>query len=144
MLTSPTINCLVDAEDYPVLALQFKNRILGEVWYGSHHPGDVPWPSIHVQHPLLGRAPCVEIWLAEHEVTILREGRLQLAYDRETLFCGAQLDMEKPLDEASHDVYRTLMEQLSSLRVNHVLRAWNIIPHIHAIENGLERYRNHV
>ncbi len=68
-------------------------------------------------------------------------GTFKVAHTAEYLFGVLELDEQLDIQTASHRAYQALLACCKDMGKPHLLRLWNYMPHINALENGEERYR---
>jgi chorismate lyase/3-hydroxybenzoate synthase len=121
----------------PVSQMPHSEPLLGAVAFG----GD---PSVcpRIVLPLrqLGGEPAAEVWRAAGPVTSgCDEG---IAYARSGgVLLGAILAGDGDLEATTRDAYTRLLGFARDAGTPHLLRVWNHVRDINAIEDGLERYR---
>lgn len=69
------------------------------------------------------------------------DGIFTLTQTAEHLFGVLELNPELDIQAASYRAYKALLESCLDMDKPHLLRLWNFIPRITALENGEERYR---
>ena len=93
--------------------------------------------SLHVALPVLS-GPTTECLLGEAEQIAGEEGFVLLS--RKDFLAGFSLAQPGlDLEAAAADLYRRLF---AVCRGRHLYRIWNYVPHINAVEHGLENYRH--
>jgi len=110
-----------------------------------------PWPVLPVHTPLLGGSPeqLHEYW---YSAAPCRRGQFQDIHfsANEDLLYGvicleedatAAHDSDTALQRATEQAYSQLFALLEAEHFPHLWRVWNYVPHINAVEHGLERYR---
>lgn len=68
-------------------------------------------------------------------------GTFKVAHTAEYLFGVLEIDEQLDIQTASHRAYQALLACCKDMGKPHLLRLWNYMPHINALENGEERYR---
>lgn len=68
-------------------------------------------------------------------------GTFIVAQTSEHVFGVLALDAQLDIQTASYRAYQALLACCKDLGKPHLLRLWNYMPHINALENGEERYR---
>ena len=68
-------------------------------------------------------------------------GTFKVAQTSEHVFGVLALDAQLDIQLASYRAYQALLACCKDLGKPHLLRLWNYLPHINALENGEERYR---
>jgi len=93
-------------------------------------------------HQLAGQ-PVAELWQARGPVTTGRRECLQWAATDEVLAGALELPAgDGPaLEAAACRAYREILAATAELGFPHLLRLWNVVPRINAVDGGLERYR---
>ena len=69
------------------------------------------------------------------------DGSLITAQTDDHLFGVMESSATQATDVASYRAYKTLIESCRTAGKPHLLRIWNYVPQITALENGVERYR---
>jgi chorismate lyase/3-hydroxybenzoate synthase len=124
-------------------------HLLGAVSYGSHFAGIHPESFGNVEISLLGdRTAGHTVWLAHGKFVTGRCGPVKYRYNDDLLFGFITLDESNfrgdadvsALTKASHAAYMAIFETIERNGFSSLIRCWNYIPRINAIQNGLERY----
>jgi chorismate lyase/3-hydroxybenzoate synthase len=104
-------------------------------------------PVLHVPMPCLGgEAHAQQGWWGG---TVLQTARLQehdglslrLAQSEDFLWAVAELQAEQDLLQQAQAVYELLLRTVQEAGKPHLLRLWNYLPRINAVEQGEERYQ---
>ena len=94
---------------------------------------------------LLSTAPCIDAWQGTGPVHAGRHGRVAWRHSGPWMFGMLRLDeADAPgtdLTTFSHMAYREVFSALDAAGGWHLLRVWNYLPRINAVEGPLERYR---
>jgi chorismate lyase / 3-hydroxybenzoate synthase len=69
------------------------------------------------------------------------DGIFKVAHTAEHAFGVLEINAQLDIQTASHHAYRALLACCKDLGKPRLLRLWNYMPHINALENGEERYR---
>lgn len=119
-------------------------------------PGSASLPQVVVRTPLMGNDDRLgECWEAGQPLASGRYGEWRFRRTDDLLFGAICLDEtvfappvpagdgepDTALRRATEAAYRELFGLLEAEGFPHLLRVWNYLPRINAIENGLERYR---
>lgn len=128
------------ADDVPDM-----QRLLGAVDYGLY--GDSAANCL-VATPVLTHGPVTRTaWLGRGPVSAGTHGPLQYRCN-DTLLFGCLRPESAPddvggvsLEQTSFDAYCAIFGLMTATGFPWLARCWNYIPHIHTLENGLERYQ---
>jgi chorismate lyase/3-hydroxybenzoate synthase len=92
--------------------------------------------------PLLGE-PLVEAWSVQEAPCLLtHEGGVALVRTGTAVIAtGAAPAAGAALEPAAQALYGRLLGAIDDAGCPHLVRAWNYVPEINAVEDGLERYR---
>ena len=93
--------------------------------------------------PQLAGGPVAELWHAGERVEGGSEGGIRWAADGHVLFGAVELPGgdAAELEAATSFAYRELLAGCVRLGYPHLLRTWNVVPHINRVDGELERYR---
>lgn len=102
-----------------------------------------PCLGINISATPLGENACVEVWRSRQPVTRGRLGEMHYAYDPDILLAWLVVPSHQESFEASaFQGYSELITFLRQLGYPHLVRVWNYLPRINAIDHGLERYQS--
>lgn len=104
---------------------------------GAHHEG----PCAVVPNRVLGATPPVELWYSDLPTTRGRLGRVDWAENGTVLFGSLATRLAGDLAHETEIHFTDLLETTETRGFPHLLRVWNFLPGINALENGTERYR---
>lgn len=122
--------------------------LLGGLCYGwpagGEPPNDsAPWAPLDAS--LMSPMPCVDTWQVQGPMREGRHGRVAWRQSGAWLFGVLRLDEaafpELDLTTLARLGYREVFEALDAEGGWHLLRIWNYLPRINAIEGPMERYR---
>ena len=89
-----------------------------------------------------------ELWLGKLPIGILQTPEIRCNYNDDLLFGVIEIPEStdftpelRPLERATQSAYRQLFEVLEKYDYPYLWRAWNYIPNITGLEDGLERYQ---
>src|SRR2546423_1167606 len=143
---------VVREHEYAHALRHFGERILLEVRHGEIRVGDTPWPRVHTAlKPLDDAAGVSELWLSDAAVRHETRAGLRIACDAQFLLAAAHVPLAEhaAAAPAARLVYEALTREVLPVSAcPHLLRAWNVIPHVNRAEPGAaaqgshgERYR---
>lgn len=104
-------------------------------------------PTLHVPMPCLGGAAHgLQGWwggeVLQTAHTQSGDGiSLRLAQSEDFLWAVAELQHERDLLQQAQAVYALLLQNVQASDCPHLLRLWNYLPRINAVEHGEERYQ---
>ncbi len=104
-------------------------------------PGVSATPSAEVPNRALGSTPPVEIWASGRDVVRGRLGRVAWAHNSLALFGSLASPLAGDLAAETEAHFADLLTAAEERGFPHLLRVWNFLPGINALENGSERYR---
>ena len=115
--------------------------ILGAMafWHGPPLDIDASLPFVTVPLKPLDGNP-LQSWPALGPVEAGRINRVISATDGAAMF-GMVLVGKEEIEAATRQAYTDLFDAVDGSATPHLIRIWNYIPHITAIEDGTERYR---
>lgn len=125
-------------------------RILGELRFGEDLDSAGDLPCLHVRAPTLWPAQAWRaLWVADKPVMTGAHGRVRYRHTDQLLFGTVAVDEAgfiaeggvSALQQAAHAAYSELFAALEQAGFPGLLRVWNYLPRINAIEDGVERYR---
>lgn len=96
-----------------------------------------------INTPQLGDKSVVEVWTSSTPVNYGEQYCVQYSASDEVLFGSiriAETD-QSSLDVIARKTYESIFALLQVKSYPHLIRAWNYLPNINQITNGLERYR---
>lgn len=130
------------AKNYPSLA---------HVTFGLHRShSQTQCVRQHVYAKLLGAATQdhLELWLSKLEVGALQTTGMRCNYNDDLLFGVIEIpeptysaDALRPLEVAAKSAYKQLFEVLEKYNYPYLWRAWNYLPDITDVTDGVERYQ---
>lgn len=130
------------AQNYPSLA---------HVTFGLHRSdSDIQYVRQHVYAKLLGGAPQdhLELWLSKSQVGALQTPGIRCNYNDDLLFGVIEIQEPtnstaalRPLEVAAQSAYKKLFDALEKYNYPYLWRAWNYLPDITAVTDGVERYQ---
>lgn len=139
---------MLDLESLPPAALP--DAVLGAVAYGVSAP-HAEGSLLAVPLPVLGGARAVHTtWTSTGPFASGQTGPLFWRHNRALLFGAISLDERAytpkvagraPLLEASRAAYHGVFAAMARAGFGHLVRCWNYLPRINAVEDGLERYQ---
>jgi chorismate lyase/3-hydroxybenzoate synthase len=111
-----------------------------------HAGGAEPPPGcglvVRLPLPQLADSPVAELWHGGDRFESGVDGSIRWAADGRVLFGAVELPGSgEDLETATAFAYRELLGGCGRLGYPHLLRAWNVVPDINLVEDGLERYR---
>ncbi len=116
-------------------------HLLGERLLPASESADIAAPALL---PEGTRVALLERWWVESPVSHHQRGSLRYCTDGHWLYgtgCIDDLRMEGGIEAAAEQLYRDLFELLHDSGCEHVVRLWNYMAGINAVEGALERYR---
>lgn len=125
-------------------------RVLGELRFGEAPDGAGELPCLHVRaSTLIPAQPWRALWVTDRPVTAGAHGRIRYRHTEHLLFGTVSVeesafrgaDGVSALQQATRQVYSELFAALDEAGFPGLLRVWNYLPRINAIEDGVERYR---
>ncbi len=102
------------------------------------HPEE---PCAVVPNRVLGATPPVELWYSDLPTVRGRLGRVDWAENGIVLFGSLATRLAGDLARETESHFADLLEATETRGFPHLLRVWNFLPGINALENGIERYR---
>ena len=123
----------------------FADRLLGVVGFGRASlamPADCPFAAVAL--PPIGTAAVLETWLGDAPVVRGRhggQGDWHFAADGSHLLAMVQVAGAGDLAPLTRRLYDDLFDLVEAAGYPHLLRVFNYLPRITAIEAGEERYR---
>ena len=121
----------------PVSEVPRDAPLLGAIAFGNEAS---VCPRIVLPLRQLGGEPLAEVWHASGPVESGCESGISFARSGNVLL-GAILGGDGDLESATRDAYTRLIAFAREAGTPHLLRIWNHVRDINAIEDGLERYR---
>lgn len=125
-------------------------QVLGELRFGAVADDAGDLPCLHVRAATLVPAqPWRALWVTDRPVTAGVYGRIRYRHTDQLLFgtvavdesAFREIDGVSALQQAAKQVYGELFAALDQAGFPGLLRVWNYLPRINAIEHGVERYR---
>lgn len=119
--------------------------LVAPVVEGLHLPAELP--ALQVSMTCLGgQAHAQQRWwggpVLGQECTQHGEGlRLHLRYSRDFLWAVVEVHSQQGLLQQGEGAYRLLLRTVQERERPHLLRVWNYLPRINALEEGEERYQ---
>jgi chorismate lyase / 3-hydroxybenzoate synthase len=123
---------------------------LAHVTFGLHRstsPIQSVRQHVHAKHLLSTAQDHEELWLSKSPVSALQKHGVHCNYNNDLLFGVVEIlesDIDaglRPLEQAAQSAYRQLFEVLENYNYPYLWRAWNYIPDITGVADGLERYQ---
>lgn len=97
---------------------------------------------IDVAMPVLGHSGGdQEVWSADGPLQHDMIGPLHLVRGDDFMFGTVRMDSAQPLEQASHDIYRLILDVLAAQGYPAPLRMWNYLPRIVDHDSDGERYQ---
>jgi enamine deaminase RidA (YjgF/YER057c/UK114 family) len=135
----------VSATAFQGARLRSGEAVLGVVGFTASRPAnlDAACPFVTVALPRLAPGPAFEAWLCQGPVTWGAAGEIRYAQSDTALFGIIEPAANAGADLASFafDAYTKLFALADRAGRPHVLRVFNYLPHITALDGGTERYR---
>ena len=99
------------------------------------------WPCARVPNRVLGGTSALEAWYSELATERGRLGPVDWAENGSILFGSLRTRLAGDLTRETAAHFAGLLEAAEARGFPHLLRVWNFLPGINAVENGAERYR---
>ena len=102
-----------------------------------------PYLGINISATPLGEDARVEVWRSRQPVTRGQLGGIHYAYDQDILLAWLVVPShQESLEASAFQGYAELITSLRQLGYPHLVRVWNYLPRINAVDHGLERYQS--
>ena len=138
--TPPYLSCLWQAHPAPPIDKAF---VLGHVHFGLHAPAQADIQvALHSPDAAQGWN---EIWVSPTPVSTLRSGDILARHNQHVLWGCITLPIDTRASCAKdvENRYDQLLQFLAVSGFPHLLRIWNFVPHINALNaDGVEIYRD--
>lgn len=122
------------------------DRVACVVGFGSSRGAALKsgFPVLWVDAPVAGGDAVYEVWTSDKPVTRYRDEFIAGAGNEEIFFgcISARFDAAENLSDAAQRAYSRIFDFLQHGSYPNLLRVWNYLPEINAIEAGIERYRS--
>lgn len=127
---------------FPLHQARCEGRLLGAIAFGAQAPRDAPTqcPFAWVDMPLFDNGSLFEVWTSTQPVVRDHADGIAAARNADMLFGCLRVKLDCKLDAASYLAYSRIFDFIDRRGYPHLLRAWNYIPQINAMDDGLERY----
>ncbi|MDB5809414.1 MAG: hypothetical protein JWN94_1536 [Betaproteobacteria bacterium] len=139
--SSFSLSYLTPAE-FAVHQARCHGTLLGAIAFGAQAPQEMPaaCPYAWVDMPVFDNATLFEVWTSDRPVVRENSAGVAAARNADTLFGCVRLKLDCKLEAASYLAYSQIFDYIDRCGYPHLLRAWNYIPRINALDDGVERY----
>jgi len=121
-------------------------HVLGGICHTEIHTAGT---LLHIPLPLLEGKDCFQELFLTNLAPVKNEffipnGKIRYSKTGEFIFGHIDIEQDLPtqnMKEASLLAYRAMLQLCQDVKLPNILRIWNFIPHINALERKIERYR---
>ena len=122
-----------------------KNSVLGVIGFGVSRPVGLSatCPFTCVELPPVSSGPCYEVWTGDQPADWRQTEDATLGIAGEVMFGVLHLDgaANAGVQDLARQAYARLFTLCDAMGFAHVVRVFNYLPRITALEHGTERYR---